>query len=64
MFRRRYHVQACDLDTAVSKSQVKWFVVSKAWTLKTAKSRAAFIQTANSHCVIRVLDTRTGRPVA
>ena len=66
MFKRRYYIQACNLDTVIRKSQIKWLVFDKAWTLDSAKKKAAEARHfySNLNYEVRVFDTKSGKAVA
>lgn len=63
---KRYHIQACSLDIAVRKSQIKWQVVGKAYSLEGAKEKMRHMEqyTTDLNTVYRVVDSKTGKPVA
>lgn len=62
---RRYEIQFVNLDDVVKKSEIVWQVISRAWTLDGARSKfERASDPEHPNYVLRIFDTKTGKPVA
>lgn len=63
--RKRYEIQACDLEETKSKSRVVWHCITTAWSFNGALGK---FKSVNKYCesypvVVRVVDRKTGKAI-
>jgi hypothetical protein len=65
MLTSRYEIQYVDLKEIVRKSEVKWVAIGRRRRLDTAKKyMEEFVRSNIPNYLYRVVDRKTGRPVA
>ena len=64
--RKRYEIQACDLEEVKSKHKIVWHEITTAWTMKGALRKFGQVMDHSREypVVVRVFDRKIGKVVA